>query len=232
VDVASDRPNRLRARFLVDATERAATVARRLGAGRLCDDRLVCAYAVVEGRAPEPRSLVESTREGWWYATPLPGRRALAGFFTDPHACRAGGYARPGPWHDALRATRHVWALLEQPARPARVRVAAATPHCLDRAGGDAWVVVGDAATSYDPLASAGLTHALRSACDAADALMDRARGDTGALDRYSRSEHRRFVGYCVQRRAYYGLETRWPESDFWQRRSGPKRSRGRAAPW
>jgi flavin-dependent dehydrogenase len=222
VDVASDKPSSLRARFLVDATGRGATVARRLGAAWLCDDRLVCAYAVVEGCAPEPerRSLVESTEAGWWYATPLPGRRALAGFFTDPRTCRAGGYGRPGPWHDALRATRHVCAFLERPARPAHVGVVAATPHCLDRAGGDAWVAIGDAATSYDPLASAGLTLALRSACDAADALVDRANGDTGALDRYSRSVHRRFVGYRVQRRAYYALETRWPESSFWRRRA------------
>src|SRR5207247_2461927 len=92
----------IHARVLVDATGRAAAVARRLGARRLCHDRLVCAYAVLDGeRAEDGRSLVESCRDGWWYATPLPGGRALAGFFTDAPTSRAplgrGGGVRDHP---------------------------------------------------------------------------------------------------------------------------------------
>ena len=210
------------ARFVVDATGRAATVAHRLGARRLCHDRLVCAHAVLVPERPpavDGRSLVESGEDGWWYGTALPGQRALAAFFTDPETCRLHAYSSPERWHDALRATRHVFRHLGCPPRPARIALAASTPHCLDRPAGVDWLAVGDAAASYDPLASAGLTLALRSGEEAAAAIARRRAGERTAPARYGRAVQERFTGYLLQRRELYALETRWPGSPFWERR-------------
>jgi flavin-dependent dehydrogenase len=209
------------ASFLVDATGRAATVARRLGARRHCHDRLVCAHAVLEPERPavDGRSLVESGEDGWWYGTPLPGQRALAGFFTDPGTCRRRAYSSPERWHDALRATRHVFRHLGCPPRPSRIALAASTPHCLDRPAGVDWLAVGDAAASYDPLASAGITLALRSGEEAAAAIALRRDGERAAPARYGRAVQERFTGYLLERRSLYALETRWPASPFWGRR-------------
>jgi flavin-dependent dehydrogenase len=209
------------ARFLVDATGRAATVARWLGASRLCHDRLVCAHAVLDPERPviDGRSIVESTEDGWWYATPLPGQRALAGFFTDSETCRLNAYSSPQRWHDALRTTRHAFGHLGCPPRPLQIALAASTPHCLDRPAGVDWLAVGDAAASYDPLASSGLTLALRSGEQAASAIVLRQAGQRTAPARYGRAVQERFTDYLLQRREYYSLETRWPRSPFWERR-------------
>ena len=221
----------IRTRFLVDATGRAASVARRLGARRLCHDRLVCAYAVLDAERPaeDGRSLVESCEDGWWYATPLPEGRALAGFFTEPETCRRRGYASPAPWHTALEATRHVFDHLGGPPRRSRISLAASTPHCLDRPAGVDWLAVGDAAASYDPLASSGLTFALRSGEEAASAIVQRGAGERGAPARFARTVQERFTVYLLQRRDYYALETRWPDAPFWARRSLPSRPSRRA---
>jgi len=68
--------NTLRARFLVDATGRTATLARRLGARMVGDDRLVAFTQLFEQRnSAEPRTLVEAFRDGWWYTARVPGVR-------------------------------------------------------------------------------------------------------------------------------------------------------------
>lgn len=213
----------IRARFLVDATGRPAAIARRLGARRLCHDRLVCAYAVLDGaRAEDGRNLVESCEDGWWYGTPLPDDRALAGFFTDAPTSRA--YSSPMRWHAALTATAHVFRHLGRPECPSGVTRIASTPHCLDRPAGIDWLAVGDAAASYDPLASSGLTLALRSGEDAASAIVRRLAGRRDALAGFARTVQARFTGYLVQRRAYYALETRWQDSPFWATRFSASR--------
>jgi flavin-dependent dehydrogenase len=217
------RPVDVRAGFLVDATGRAAAVAQRLGAARLRHDRFVCAHAQVEpgGEAIGARSLVETVSDGWWYATPLPGGRALAGVFTDPVVCRRRGYGTPERWHEALRSTLYVYRALGSPPRPRRVRLAASTPHCLDRPAGVDWLAVGDAAASYDPLASAGLTLAVRAGEEAATAIVARRDGDRHALAHHARAVQERFTTYLLQRRELYARERRWPRSPFWASRRG-----------
>jgi len=123
-----------------------------------------------------------------------------------------------------LRATRHVFRHLGRPPTPSRIALAAATPHCLDRPAGVDWLAVGDAAASYDPLASSGLTLALRSGEEAASAIVKRRAGERSAPARFARTVQERFTEYLVQRRDYYALETRWPGSPFWARRSLPAR--------
>jgi flavin-dependent dehydrogenase len=99
------------------------------------------------------------------------------------------------------------------------IALAASTPHCLDRPAGVDWLAVGDAAASYDPLASSGLTLALRSGEQATSAIVLRQAGERTAAARYGRALQERFTDYLLQRREYYSLETRWPGSPFWERR-------------
>lgn len=216
----------LEARVLIDATGRAATVARWLGARRVIHDRLVCAYTTFPGAtraAGERRTLVEAVEDGWWYATPLPGGRALVGLFCDPRTVRARGYARAAPWQTALARTAHVHDYLGKPSRPRAPRLAAVTPHCLDRPAGRDWIALGDAAASFDPLSSAGIALALRDGLEAADAVTRRLNGDIGALVRHSSVIQLRFARYLAQRAEVYGLARRWPASPFWRERSDDK---------
>jgi flavin-dependent dehydrogenase len=89
----------------------------------------------------------------------------------------------------------------------------------LDRARGEQWLAVGDAACTYDPLSSQGITKALDSALLAADALERCLRGDADALQTYESTLNARFQDHQHTRAAYYRQEQRWPQAPFWKNR-------------
>jgi flavin-dependent dehydrogenase len=89
-----------------------------------------------------------------------------------------------------------------------------ASTSCLDRVVGPGWAATGDAAVAFDPLSSQGLVTAL---------VMGREAGGLAAgLVRTSdyEAEYQALLDeHLSLRRAYYALETRWPDSPFWARR-------------
>jgi flavin-dependent dehydrogenase len=201
--VASSRQeHQLRATYLIDATGRAAVLARRQGANRLNADRLVGLAGVLAARSresdgPEDEcdscTLVEACADGWWYSALLPGRRLMAVYMTQSR----------------LRAFD----------LQAALRVVAANSSRLDRASGRGWLAVGDAVMAFDPLSSQGLVQALASGIRAGEALNGHLAGEDTALADYDIRANDAFREYSRLRAVYYGREQRWPQSDFWQRR-------------
>jgi flavin-dependent dehydrogenase len=74
-EVGTDRrQHRLRSRFLVDATGRAAVLARRQGAKRVITDRLVgLAVMLSAGRLESPALLTPAMPASWWRRAPMAG---------------------------------------------------------------------------------------------------------------------------------------------------------------
>jgi flavin-dependent dehydrogenase len=212
---------RLRTSFLVDASGRTAIIGRRFGE-RHVTDRLMAVYARLEPPAGAPVSrhaTIESGPGGWWYAATQPDGGSTAVFFSDADVIRRLRAARTAGWYSLLRRTRHAYDALGCPARPAAVRTAVASSHCLVRVHGAGWAVVGDAATAWDPLSSAGVTMALWSGLEVAAAVGRSCDGDETALARYAGEVHRRYTAFLVQRGGYYRSERRWPDAPFWSRR-------------
>src|SRR5262249_54417842 len=95
-EIASGRRKRwARAKLLVDATGRAAALARWQGAKRLNSDRLVGLAGVLAAAAPandtaacDACTLVEACADGWWYSALLPGGRLIAVYLTDADLLR------------------------------------------------------------------------------------------------------------------------------------------------
>lgn len=150
--------------WLVDATGRRGAVARLLGVKRLRFDRQVALVGwLATDRADDVDATltVETTSSGWWYGCRLPGRRRVAGFVTA---------SRPDAriWESRLRATRHLGPLVETYRVEGKPVARAADSTILERCFGASWIAIGDAAVSYDPLASRGLVGALSSRLEAA----------------------------------------------------------------
>ena len=149
--------------WLVDATGRRGAVARLLGVKRRGFDRqvaLVGWLATDRTDDVDATLTVETTSSGWWYGCRVPGRRRVAAFVTA---------SRPDArtWESELRATRHLGRLVDG-YRVERAPVArAADSTMLERCFGPGWIAIGDAAVSYDPLASRGLVGALSSGLEA-----------------------------------------------------------------
>jgi flavin-dependent dehydrogenase len=218
----------LRARFLVDATGRAARLARRLGARVETGDALVCRFvrlppAEARGRF-EGFHLVEAVREGWWYATGLPDGGGVIAFHTDPDLAAAGDPSGADGLRTRLAQTRHAAVFAARWPWPARLRAArqSARSQRLAPVAGDGWAAVGDAAIAFDPLSSFGLTSALQGALALGRAVAGWLSGDGAALGGYAAALATLARRYAEDKAACYGQERRFSADAFWARRRAP----------
>jgi flavin-dependent dehydrogenase len=206
-----------RARWIVEATGRRATIARRLGIKRMRDARLVALYAT--GRAsPEfqlNRTLVEAAPEGWWYAARLPSGDPIAGFHT--HAREAASFnADPSAWKKALARTKHVDVTLRHAQFDRPLRAVEACGARLEHFNGDAWIACGDAAMSFDPISGQGIFSALHDGMAAGLAAADALNRDVAKLEEYSTRMENVWSIYRTRSRAIYKGERRWAAEPFW----------------
>jgi len=208
------RPERLRARFLVDASGRTSCVARANGARRISCDRLVGIARLHDLRpgAAEQDSftMVEAVSGGWWYSAFLPGRQLITVFLTDSDL---------RPAEPEIQAAHHTSTRLGCCAGASQPFVLSANSACLSRSVGPAWLAVGDAACSFDPLSSQGIGNAMRYGMAAGHAIAEDAAGDERALAAYADEIERSFARYLSIRQRYYRQESRWPQDPFWSRR-------------
>ena len=209
-------------RFVADATGRSAHFATSQGHRRCFADRLVGVAAVVRLRDPATKdhaTLVEACENGWWYSSLLPGGRLVLAWMSDSDIVHHNSSARLGPWLAQLRSAPLTAARADDAETAERTFTWPARSHRLDQPCGRSWVAVGDAASSWDPLSSAGIMKALRTGKLGAFVLLDAIRGIEGASARYRRLIEAEYAHYRRDRRDVYRMERRWSGSAFWQRR-------------
>lgn len=239
VDVASGA--RLEASFLIDATGRAATLARTR-ARRFRADRLVAAWTMMARTdaelEPTAASLIEAAPSGWWYASLLPDERLSLAFFSDPDLLPRGLSRDLGRWRQMAEGTLFIRRWLETATfpldAPPRLASAATTwlaPAAHGEAGASgpsghapAWAAVGDAACALDPLSSHGLATALWTGHRAARAGLAHLDGDSTALTAYAQTLAEAVTQFLADRANVYGSERRWRDLPFWERRRMPER--------
>jgi flavin-dependent dehydrogenase len=206
--------------FLIDATGRAASPARRLGGGRVIYDRLAGLVAVAGDQLPpDRRTMIEATPCGWWYSTPLPDERCLGAFMTDADLLPRTVGERIRFWQAQLRAAAHTSARLRSGTSEPIVRLVSACTSRRRRVTGAGWLAAGEAAVCFDPLSQQGVTWALCSGIEAGRAVAASLRGHAAALRDYTGWVADGFAGYMRTRSHYYDLERRWTGSAFWGRR-------------
>lgn len=211
------------ARYLVDSSGRAAWLARTLGARRRVawDQVGLIAFARAEKPSDECFTLIEAVPEGFWYSAPIPGGRFALALFTDAalHDVRT-ARSRDGFRALLAAAPRSLRRMSEHGAAvDITARFVGAGSGWLDPAHGPGWLAAGDAAITYDPISAHGLTLALRTGIDAADALVADAAGDATALARYGARLARGFADYRRAALAIYRAEQRWPTAPYWHKR-------------
>ena len=223
--VIAGQPQVLTAAFLVDATGRAAAVARKLGGRQVVHDHLIAVMGWMRAgdgaNISDATLLIEAAEDGWWYTTLLPGERLLAAFMTSPPlaAREAGPLARY--WADQMARTQHIRRRATGFVLEGDVCVKPASTCACRPVAGERWLAVGDAAIAFDPLSSMGISKALRMGLAAADVIQRYLAGDASALEEYANVADREFNEYLATRRYYYSQEMRWPMHSFWRSRHG-----------
>lgn len=222
-------PLEVAATWVVDASGRAQVLSRRFEARRTLHDHLVGLHATFElGSEPaDTFTLVEAVSEGWFYSarTPTPQGRDIwwVALMLDADLAHARGLRDPAAWWRWLQHAPQTQQRLAGHAPPRQIGVAAAHSARLTRAHGKGWMAVGDAAASHDPLSSSGIVRALDGGIRTAGALNALLRGQTtqaeAALQSLAQRHEGDYARYLATRAQYYGMEQRWPDSEFWRRR-------------
>lgn len=212
----------LEARFLIEASGKKASLAKRLGARQQRFDRLVGIVGFYDGAAhPSHLTLVEAVEAGWWYSARLPDGRGVVAFMSDADLVRDLRASHRDGWLALLAAASHTRERLAGGTLLAPPRVRPAFSHLLHPLSGDGWLAAGDALASFDPLASMGIGHALSSGSHAARVAYDLLTSDGSLLPSYATSAAQNVQNYLALRQRHYLREGRWPDAPFWARRRG-----------
>jgi len=212
----SDIEYSVSAAFLVDATGRSSSIARRLGSKRVVRDQLAAIWCVREQAGDTAPLLIEPVRQGWWYSLGLSQGMLVVALVTDPTVVKVSASTRRLVWDSALDEAPHTKRRFG--AEVNRLSVANIESAHLDRMGGEGWVAIGDAATSFDPLSAHGLCCALEQAMDVAELLC--LSGHEAALPDFETRRIDLYEKYEADRIAFYKSVRRFSGYPFWRRRA------------
>jgi flavin-dependent dehydrogenase len=205
-------------RFAIDATGRAATLARAAGAHVVGSDRLTAFSCFLGAGDDDSLTIIEAVEDGWWYSGALDGGSRVVAFLTDADIGRALDLARRECWLNQLRRTSFL-RRVEGPILHGPIVRSAMSQH-LEPVCGPDWLAAGEAAMALDPLSGQGIVAALRSGIFAAYAAGDGVSGgDSEGLARCRRLAECTRTQYERTRTAYYAEERRWSDREFWKRR-------------
>jgi hypothetical protein len=165
------------------------------------------------------RTLVEASNDGWWYSALLPSGDRILTYLTDLDLIDHQVLRRSDSFWSRLRATRMLSTLCARhgyrPVGP--TRTTDASTGRLEFCARADWPAVGDAALSFDPLSSQGITTALHTGIRGAraiDAALNGVRDTVGEYGNHLTAIH---AAYLQHRWGFYSMERRWPQSPFWQ---------------
>ena len=219
----SGEPRTVHADFVVDATGYRAAFAKAMGAETEMFDRLICVYGFFElppASMLSRMTMLEATRDGWWYAARLPSNKATAAFASDPETIKQNSLRTEPGWLWYLSDTLHIApALKDARFLPGSLLIQPALSLLRQPITGAHWLAVGDAASVYDPLSAQGVYKALLDGIEAGGALADRINGQVSNFDGYAKAVQGRFETYKINRAYLYNLEQRWTDAPFWKQR-------------
>lgn len=220
----SNYAHAVQSRWLIDASGRSASLARKLGATRSQLDDLLAFYLKLNNSSADDThgsTWVEAVNDGWWYSVLLPSGERLVSFLGDADLVARRSLLTPHGFRERLRDARHLFALCQRHGyRITGVpRGVEASSSRLEPLVGAGWLAVGDAALSFDPLSSKGISNALYTGIRGARAVLDALNGDRAAPRRYAAHLRAIFDVYSTQLHRVYAAERRFVGAPFWERR-------------
>lgn len=216
-----ERPRTLTGRFLVDATGRSAALSAKLGVRRMQVSNQTAAVAWFRHpeRDVDNTTRLKSVENGWWYTARLPqGLRVFA--FHGLANEIAHMMKQPHCFVTAANAVSLVAYDLEQSHLVQPLKSADAAIRMSESAAGPAWLAVGDAALSFDPLSSQGMFFAMYSGIRGGEALqrcLAQPESSRSVLSEYQQKVRGVFEANQRSRRLFYESERRFPASEYWK---------------
>jgi flavin-dependent dehydrogenase len=208
--------------FVIDGGGKNASFARNLGMKWHILDHLVGIAALYQIKTTEDEqsyTLVESTKDGWWYSTLLPRNKRIVVFMTDGDIAKKIGLNKTSIWNNWLKKTLHIQKTIKGAKMIKSPKVFPAHSQIIKKTNLVDWIPAGDAVASFDPLSSVGIGHAIVSGIEAARVAHNTLKSDGRFIEQYLVKVFDNFDQYLINRKHFYSYEKRWKDSLFWKRR-------------
>ncbi|XOV78237.1 MAG: NAD(P)/FAD-dependent oxidoreductase [Aestuariibacter sp.] len=215
--------------FVVDASGHSRSVTNRLNIAQNNLDHVVsiCAFYDLKGTPKNAaHTLVSSAEKGWWYGTRLPDDKALVSLCTDTKALKENNFNSIENWYQYFSTTdwfyqqccKQFGGLLGV---PEEIHLRPSSSSILSNVVGQNWLAVGDAASSYDSISSAGITKSVYHGIKAGHALANLIwTGSNKALSNYQETVFSDFNQYLQQHQMHYHAGGgKFNHKGFWGRR-------------
>ncbi len=212
----------IQADFVVDATGSKATFAKGQNVKKLVDDKLIAMvrFAQLEQPHKGKQVRIEATANNWCYHSLLPQQKVVSMLIAELSDRKK---LEKNAYHDfKAYLAKALWVgdqLKEIELVNESYHTYQITSGVLEQVEGENWIAVGDAASSFDPVAAQGIYKGIKHGIFAAEVISARLKRETSHIN-YSDMIVQDYRNYLRNRAHIYQLEQRWPNSEFWQRRS------------
>jgi flavin-dependent dehydrogenase len=208
-------------KFVVDASGKKASFSSKLGIKKNTQDQLIGIYKhyTIKSDTFKIGTCIEADANGWWYSTTLPNNKLVICYMTDNDIASKMQLLKKNALDYLLSKTIHTSKRLTGTEKSTKPTTVAAHSHYLSSVIGDAWLAVGDAASSYDPISSLGIFKSLLMSRYASYAILNYLDGDLSGLKKYQHIINEDYKGYKSKKQEYYNQENRFKNESFWKRR-------------
>jgi len=212
--------------FIIDASGRKSIIGRSLNIKRVTLGKLVGVSAIISGNTVlNASTLIETCANGWWYSASLPSNKLIVSFMTDSDQILKLKANNNDGFNSLLYKTNHVKKRVVQCLGADKSIITSLSTHAanssrLEQITGEGWLAVGDAACTYDPLSSYGITAAIGTAYYGGCAINDHFQGKKESFLTYNYLMDKMYSTYLPMIATSYCQEKRWNNYAFWERRN------------
>ncbi|WP_196893324.1 NAD(P)/FAD-dependent oxidoreductase [Aureivirga marina] len=205
--------------FVIDASGASSIFSKQQGVLKKIYKPLVCISAFFEKRVlfESKFTHIETCEKGWWYGANLPNEKSIIGFYS------LGEIIQQEELHlknNFLKLAKEMSIFSKFFAENEKInfelKTFYAASFCLEKASGENWLAIGDAASSYDPLTSLGIEKSIVTAIFAAEMLLELSKNTIQDVMGFDKMIQQEFQKYLKFRNYYYQKEQRWKDSLFW----------------
>ncbi|MEM6722026.1 MAG: FAD-dependent monooxygenase [Bacteroidota bacterium] len=211
----------IQGRILIDATGRNRAVLQKLHVESQTYDNLVavsCHLPKYKHPKLTHEVYVESFQEGWGIVSALNDTENICTLYTNKGNEILARLKDVSQWKSVLSETTYLKDFLEEP-QQAKFKGGNANSSVATKISGSNWLALGDAAMSFDPLSSHGITNAIYTAARAANTIEKKLKeADPDVFEDYGIAMQKIFQQYLLSKDNLYKQETRWRDSEFWKR--------------
>lgn len=204
----------IKGKWIVDATGRNRALLHSLNIP-IKDHDDIMAFSCHLPKTDHPTLIhdvyTESFAQGWGIVSALSEQKQVMTLFTRKSNGIHQNLSQYDYWNEILADTLYLKDFLaEKP--PIQIIGKKANSSAPQAFSSNNWIAIGDAAFTFDPLSSHGITNAIYTAKKALQLITDPAYNS----DQHQADFHEIFSAYLTSKNGMYQQEQRWPEEAFW----------------